>query len=102
MKNLIFILVLCTFSIVGSIAQQESNIVKENLELSPETIEIIDNSSFSEADTGAVILFREAKMIVDDDGLRTISYHIIGQILTRKQKKIIVRFQYRLIVIMIV
>ena len=87
MKKIFFLLILCLIVIIDIIAQHKNNVVNEYGGISPEAVEIIESTSYSEKDTGAVILFREAKMIVDDDGLHTISYHIIGQIFDEKARE---------------
>ena len=55
--------------------------------LSSEVIEIIDNNSYNKIDTGAVIFLREAKMKVEEGGLFSVAYHIIGQIMDDKAKE---------------
>ena len=81
MKISLFVSILCLFEMPEILAQNDIN------GLSAEIIEIIDSNSFSETDTGAVIYLREAKMKVEEDGLFSVEYHIIGQIMDDKAKE---------------
>ncbi|MEJ2104384.1 MAG: DUF3857 domain-containing protein, partial [Ignavibacteriaceae bacterium] len=63
-------------------AQTEKVNLKYYQSISPEASQIIDQLSDIEnkKDSGAIILFREAKMIVEKNGLFKSSYHLIGRL----------------------
>lgn len=87
MKKFVFIITLNSLWINNINSQNELNPTEEKSGISPEAKAIIENTTGAESDTGAVIHLREAEMTVDEGGLFSVTYHVIGQIFDEKAKE---------------
>ncbi|NNL21085.1 MAG: DUF3857 and transglutaminase domain-containing protein, partial [Ignavibacteriaceae bacterium] len=88
MKRIIALLNLSLLFYYPLYSQDENSYIDELSNISPEAIKIVDEYSATsfDQDTGAVIIFRESKVVVRDNKIDTITYHIIGKILDERAR----------------